>query len=341
MTDAIDSILRPFARVAGELSVRFEEPAARSEVVLADGPRLTRDIQVDGRYLGRIVAEGPAVRERVVSAALEAVALAVERLVEAGGIEGPPAGSDARSGIASELAISRVQQRSLVSLKAPDVPGYDLASYYEPAREIGGDFFELFPLRRRGRPLGITIADVTGKGIAAALLMAFARPVIHTALQAASGPADALRRTNRILVDELHTALFITALVGRLEVKTGRLSLANAGHEPPLLIRADGSPIVSIEGGGRMLGMSSPLDLPEIEVQLEPGDRLLLYTDGVTDAMTSSGERFGKDRMLGTIEAARRGSAHEIVAALSAAVSGFCEGVVPADDVTIVAVGRR
>ena len=341
MTDAIESILRPFARVSGELSVRFEEPAARSEVALADGPRLTRDIQVDGRDLGRIVAEGPAVRERTVRAALEAVAVAVERLVEAGGIEGPPAGNDARSGIAAELAISRVQQRSLVSLKPPDVPGYDLASYYEPAREIGGDFFELFLLRRRGRPLGITIADVTGKGIAAALLMAFARPVIHTALQAASGPADALRRTNRILVDELHTALFITALVGRLEVRTGRLSIANAGHEPPLLVRADGGPIVAVEGGGRMLGMSSPLDLVEIEIELQPGDRLLLYTDGVTDAMTSTGERFGKDRMLTTIEAARGGSAHDIVGALSSAVSGFCEGVVPADDVTIVAVGRH
>ena len=341
MTDAIESILRPFARVSGELSVRFEEPAGRSDVAFADGPRLTRDIQVDGQYIGRLVAEGPAVREPSVTAGLEAVAIAVERLVESGALERPAAGSDARSGIAAELAISRIQQRSLVSLKPPEVPGYDLASYYEPAREIGGDFFELFPLRRRGRPLGITIADVTGKGIAAALLMAFARPVIHSALQAASGPADALRRTNRILVEELHTALFITALVGRLEVRTGRVSLANAGHEPPLLIPADGAPVAAVEGGGRMLGMSSPLDLPEVEIELAPGDRLLLYTDGVTDAMTSTGERFGKDRMLSTIEHARGGSAHDIVAALSRAVSGFCEGVVPADDVTIVAVGRR
>jgi sigma-B regulation protein RsbU (phosphoserine phosphatase) len=87
--------------------------------------------------------------------------------------------------------------------------------------------------------------------------------------------------------------------------------------------------------------VSSPLDLLEIEVDLAPGDRFVLYTDGVTDAMTTSGERFGKDRMLATIEGARRGSAHDIVAALSGAVSGFCKGVVPADDVTIVAVGRH
>ena len=343
MTDAIESILRPFARVPGELTVRFEGAGADRPVVGLDGPRMTRDIQVDGRFLGRLVAEGPAVRERTVGAALESVAIAIERLVQAGGIGAGPlaARPDTRSGIAAELALSRLQQRSLVSLEPPDVPGYDLASYYEPAREIGGDFFELFLLRRRGRPLGVVIADVTGKGIAAALLMAFARPVIHTALQAANGPAEALRRTNRILVDELRTALFITALVGRLEVRTGRIAIANAGHEPPLLVPADGGPIVAVEGGGRMLGMSSPLDLPETEVELAPGDRLVLYTDGVTDAITSTGERFGKDRMIATIEAARDGSAHDIVRALSGAVSGFCEGVIPVDDVTIVAVGRH
>ena len=251
------------------------------------------------------------------------------------------ASADVRSGLEAELALSRLQQRSIVSLRPPDVAGYDLAGYYEPAREVGGDFFELFRLRRRGRPLGMVIADVTGKGIAAALLMAFARPVIHSALQAAPGPADALRRTNRILVDELHTALFITALVGRLDVGTGRVSIANAGHEPPLLIPGDGGPITTIEEGGPMLGIFSPLDLTEIEVELRPGDKLLLYTDGVTDALTSTGQRFGKERMIATVDAARAGSAHDIVQTLSAAVSGFCEGVVPADDVTIVAVGRH
>ena len=114
MTDAIESILRPFARVGDELTVRFEEPAARSESIPGDGPRLTRDIQVDGRYLGRIVAEGPAVRERTVRAALESVAVAVERLVGAGAIEGPPAGTDARSGIAAEwLRAKGYQARNL------------------------------------------------------------------------------------------------------------------------------------------------------------------------------------------------------------------------------------
>ena len=338
--DAIDAILRPFLRSGDELVVRFEAAGAAA-LALGDRPRMTRDVLIDGRFLGRLVAEGPAVRERVVAAALESVAVAIERLAAIGGMPDAAASTHARSGIDAELAMSRLQQRSIVSLEPPEVPGYDLASYYEPAREVGGDFFELFRLRRRGRPLGLVIADVTGKGIAAALLMAFARPVIHSALQAASGPADALRRTNRILVDELRTTLFITALAGRLELATGRASIANAGHEPPLVIPGDGGPIVTIEGGGPMLGMSSPLDLTEVEVGLAPGDKLLLYTDGVTDALTSTGERFGQDRMIATIEAARGGSANDLVGALSGAVRRFCEDVVPADDVAIVSIGRQ
>ncbi len=345
-TASIETILRPFARVGDAMDVRIELAGSdRSDgpVATIGGPRLTRDLEADGRFVGRLVAEGPAVSQGSVVASLEALAVAVERVlaIPPGEAALDTSGSDRRSGMAAELALSRLQQRSIVSLEPPEVPGYDLASYYEPAREIGGDFFELFRLRRRGRPLGIVIADVTGKGIAAALLMAFARPVMHAALQAASGPADALRRTNRILVEELHTALFITALVGRLDVGTGRMRVSNAGHEPPLLIPADGGPITQIEGGGSLLGMFSPLELAETEVELAPGDRLLLYTDGVTDALTSSGERFGKGRLISTIEDARDGSAHDIVRVLSQAVNGFCAGVLPTDDVTIVAVGRN
>ena len=344
-TDTLEAVLRPFARVGDELAVHFEPagaPATSTAATDLAGPRMTRDVLVAGRFIGRLIAEGPAVRQRAVTAALEAVALAIERISSSTpATPGADALPDAKSGIAAELALSRLQQRSIVSLQPPEVAGYDLAGYYEPAREVGGDFFELFRLRRRGRPLGVVIADVTGKGIAAALLMAFARPVMHSALQAAPGPADALRRTNRILVDELHTALFITALVGRLDVATGRIAIANAGHEPPLLIPADGGPIVDVEGGGPMLGVFSPLDLTETHVELGHGDRLLLYTDGVTDAMTSTGERFGKHRLIATLEAARAGSGPDLVASLSAAVSAFCEGVTPADDVTIVAVGRH
>jgi len=338
--DRLDRVLAPFAADGAGLSVSVEDldgatiagpPLSRTTArdARADG-RVTRDIRSHGATVALLVASGPASRDPAVAAALDALAIGLGELADAS-TRIPP----------SELALGRLHQRSIVSLRAPDVPGYDLASHYEAAREIGGDFFELFRLRRRRRTIGVVIADVTGKGIAAGLMMAFARPVIHAALDAAPGPAVALERTNRILVEELHTRLFITALVGSLDAGTGRLRVANAGHEPPLLVPGNGRPIVNVTCGGLLLGAFTSLGLAEIEVELEPGDLLLLYTDGVTDAADETGERFGEPRLYATLDATRGRSAHEVVAGIRDAVAAFRGAVEPTDDVTIVAVGRH
>jgi sigma-B regulation protein RsbU (phosphoserine phosphatase) len=232
---------------------------------------------------------------------------------------------------------------------APDVPGYELASHYEAAREVGGDFFDLFRMRRRGRPLSVVIADVSGKGIAAALLMAFSRPLLHAAIDNTTGPAEALERTNKILVQERRSSLFITALCATLTLPTGRLRLANAGHEPPLIIPGDGSAIMPVDVEGPLLGAFSSLGLFEAEVELGPGDVVLFYTDGVTDAQSTTGDRFEEHRLLAAIESARRdgagatqaATAAGIVESIRAAVTSFQAGMVPADDITIVAIGRR
>ena len=117
--------------------------------------------------------------------------------------------------------------------------------------------------------------------------------------------------------------------------------MANAGHEPPLMVPADGGPIDAIEGGGVLLGAFRSLGAPELDVRLRPGDMLVLYTDGVTDAIGPSGERFGEPRLLATVEAARQGSAHDIVTALRDAVADFRGSVPPSDDITIVVIGRH
>jgi sigma-B regulation protein RsbU (phosphoserine phosphatase) len=332
----------------GRILARFETASDRLQVAVVDmagdpiavsaGPvtdvtpddGLVLDIRCAGGLVGRVLASGPAIADPTVVSALDALAAGLGELAEA----------EDRS-LASELAQARLAQRSFVSLRGPVVPGYDLASHYEAAREIGGDFFELFQLQRRRRPVGIVIADVTGKGIGAGMLMAFARPVIHAALDASRGPADALERTNRILVEEIRSGLFITAIAGVLDVTTGRLRMANAGHEPPLLVPGDGGPIDAVEGGGVLLGAFRSLGAPDLNVRLRPGDNLVLYTDGVTDAIGPTGERFGEPRLLATIEAARRASAHEIVASLRDAVAEFRGSVPPADDVTIVVIGRH
>ncbi len=193
--------------------------------------------------------------------------------------------------IEQELASrSRAAAQLRVAGRARSTPGYDIASHYEAAREVGGDFFELFRLRRRGRPLSIAIADVTGKGIAAALLMAFSRPLMHAAIDQMTGPAQALERINRILVEERRSSLFITALVARLDLAGGHLRLANAGHEPPIFVPADGGPPRLVaRARARSSAPSRRSTCPRCAPGLLPGDLLVLYTDGVTDARSPIG----------------------------------------------------
>lgn len=361
--ELLEQILAPFAGLGSDFGVTIEDAEGRRIAGGAAAPSSTawiagldgrvgvsHEIRAEGEVIGRVIARGRDAMRPAVAAAIESLAAALATLVleasarreaeTALASAGAEAAAERHRRIDDELALGRRIQRSFVALVAPDVPGYDVASHYEQAHEVGGDFFDLFRLLRRGRPLSIVVADVTGKGVAAALLMAFARPLIHAAIDHATGPADALERTNRVL-RERRASLFITALCGSLTLSSGRFRHANAGHEPPLLVRCDGSPIEPMEGSGPLLGAFGSLDLPEIVTDLAPGDMVVLYTDGVTDARSGKGERFEDARLLAAIEAARGGSAHDIVESIRAEVDRFQAGMLPADDVTVVAIGRR
>ncbi|MEX1168704.1 MAG: PP2C family protein-serine/threonine phosphatase [Chloroflexota bacterium] len=368
--DLLAAILAPFAGLDPELGLIVEDASGRliasagpvaptADPARATGgaarapaevPRASHEIRSGGRVIGRVTARGPGAATPAVAAGVEAIATALGALVderqartaaESALMEaGAEAAAERHRRIDDELALGRTIQRSFVGLVGPDIPGYDLACHYEQAAEVGGDFFDLFRPLRRGRPLSVVVADVTGKGVAAALLMAFARPVIHAAIDHARGPVDALERTNRVL-RERRSSLFITALCGSLTLSTGRLRLANAGHEPPLIVRGDGSPIVPMEAYGSLLGAFPSLDLVEAVTDLAPGDTAVFYTDGVTDARSLTGERFEDARLLGAIEAARHGSAVDVVDSIRTAVETFQAGMQPADDITIVAIGRR
>lgn len=360
--DRLERIVEPWATDVHGLAIAIEDPdgthlAGRTSDADRERPRdaIRADVVVDGavaaHVVARLVASGETLAEARVRPIVDSLAIAIGELLaetrsradaeRALAASRAAAAADSLGTDAAELAKGRLQQRSILSLVPPDVRGYDLASHYAAAREIGGDFFELFPLPWRGHPLGIVIADVTGKGLDAALLMAFARPVMHSALNASRGPADALERTNHVLVDERRGTLFITVLCAVLEPRTGRVRVASAGHEPPLLVPSDGGPIRAVGDPGVLMGAFAALHAPEVEMTLEPGDTLLFYTDGVTDAVNPAGGRFGDDRLLATIEAARAGTAHDLVAAISEAVRVFRATAEPADDLTLVAVGRQ
>lgn len=338
----LEALIAPFRALTG-VDIAIEGPAGAALAGTSREPpptgALTQSIHVGPLAGGRISVWGAGAEPELTRAFLAALAVVLAAGPQAGPDTASPDETTMRR-IDEELAHGRRLQRSFVSLVAPDVPGYEVASHYEAAREVGGDFFDLFRLRRRGRPLSVVIADVTGKGIAAALLMAFSRPLLHAAIDQTTGPAAALERTNRILVEERRSSLFITALCARLDLPSGHLAVANAGHEPPLVIRADGSPLECLPDAGPLIGAFPTLDIPEVATDLAPGDVVLFYTDGVTDARSAAGERFEEEGLFAAAESARGGTAQDFVDAVAGAVERFQGATAPADDVTIVAIRR-
>jgi sigma-B regulation protein RsbU (phosphoserine phosphatase) len=236
----------------------------------------------------------------------------------------------------AELAIARRVQVSLMPTLPNRLGPWAVAVAYEPARVVGGDFYNLHEAPDRPGTLRLAIADVTGKGITAALLMAFARAILRAAADNSDGPAEALRRANRVFSRDVRSGLFLTAFMAELE-PSGEVRFASAGHEPPLLRRARTGRVTALPEGGPMLGLVDEIDPPEGRIRLEPGDLLLAYTDGVTDAREGAGRRFGEVRLRRLLRRATGGPQ----AIVDEIVRATCVGGPPAaDDVTVVAVSR-
>ncbi len=248
----------------------------------------------------------------------------------------------ARWPIEEELLVAQRIQRSLVQLPRVELDGWEIASDYHPAREIGGDFFDAFPTvgPDAAGQLCVVIADVSGKGISAALLMAFLRPLVRAAMDHTGDPVEALERTNRILVDERRTGMFVTMLCGVIDPAAGTVRIASAGHEPPLLVPGDGSAVREVPGGGPLIGLFGRLDLREEIVSLGPGDALVLYTDGLTDAAKANRERFGEERLRAVLEAHRGAAAEALVGAVVETITRFQGDAPAADDLALLVIRR-
>ena len=242
--------------------------------------------------------------------------------------------------VASEMDVARRIQVSLMPRVPPVVGGWAIASHYHAARIIGGDFYDVYELPDPPDTVGIAIADITGKGITAALLMAFARAVMRSAAYNASGPVDTLERTNRVFKGDVRTGLFLTAFVARL-LPGGIVHHASAGHEPALVWRAGSGRLTWTGSAGGMLGLFGTTGAAEHTLRLAPGDVLLAYTDGATDARDADGRRFGERRLRQAFAAAAGDGPAAAVDAVRAAIEGFCSAAPePADDLTLLAAAR-
>ncbi len=247
----------------------------------------------------------------------------------------------AQARLDGELQIARTIQASVLPrdpVALARAGGLAVATHFQPAREVGGDLYQCFWLAD-GRWF-LSIGDVAGKSVPAALMMAVTTTLIKAVAATVPDPSEVLERVNRELCTVNDELLFVTLFAAALAPETGELISSNAGHNPPLVVRADGNPEFMSVAPGLVLGVNPDYRYPRSVFQLAPGDVLLLYTDGVTEAMDAAGECFGADRLL---RASRLGGAEtprRLVDAVVAAVAAHVQGAEPSDDLTLLAVAR-
>jgi phosphoserine phosphatase RsbU/P len=222
-----------------------------------------------------------------------------------------------------EIAEARAIQQGLLPKEIPQLPGYEIACAWQSALTVGGDYYDILPLGIDG--LGLCIADVAGKGLPAAFLMANLQAAVRGLASPALSPDALCARLNALLCRNTTDDRFITLFYAQLDGPSRRLRYANAGHNPPLLLRRDGSHERLGEGGG-VLGIFPEQTYAPGTVQLAPGDRVVLFTDGVTEANNPAGEEFGEERLLALLREHRESSAEKLQKRILAAADEFSGG---------------
>lgn len=237
---------------------------------------------------------------------------------------------------------ARLEQEMKIAAKIQQAllpPGNWTGDYFEaegatlPCRAIGGDFFEYMALP--SGEAGFAVADVAGKGAPAALLTAVVQGILASQTSVPGGPAEVLTRTNRVLARRAIDSRFATLLYGVL-APDGRLTYSNAGHNPPFVLGRTG--VRRLETGGTILGLFEKASFDEEIVQLEPGDLLVAFSDGLSEAMSATGEEFGDERILGCLNAHAALRPPELMERLLSHVREFCQGAVQSDDITLLIV---
>jgi serine phosphatase RsbU (regulator of sigma subunit) len=238
-----------------------------------------------------------------------------------------------------ELLVARAIQQTFMPHEIPGLQGWELAAAWQPARQVGGDFYDFFDLP--DRRLGLVIADVADKGIPAALFMALTRALMRAAALTHTSPAEALAHVNDLMVPDAHRGMFVTAVYGVVELDSGRLIYANAGHLPPLVWRRARQAVERLGRGGLALGVIEGSRVTDQTIDLAPGDCLILYTDGVTDALSPDGDMYGTERLPQIVRGSTCSSAQSLLRAIGDSVTAFAAGMPPADDLTLTVLHRQ
>jgi len=240
-----------------------------------------------------------------------------------------------RERIEQELRVATTIQQNFLPRELPDLPGWDVSAYYRPAREVGGDFYDFIELP--GGHIGIVIGDVTDKGVPAAMVMAATRSVLRASAQRVVSPGEVLGRVNDLMCPDMPAKMFVTCLYGVLEPITGRFTFANAGHNLPYVRTGDGS--AELRATGMPLGLLPGIAYEETEALLEPGQTMLLHSDGVAEAHGPAHEMFGFPRLQDVVGA--RSGRGEVIDRVLTELGRFTGADwEQEDDITLVALTR-
>ncbi len=244
--------------------------------------------------------------------------------------------------ISTELELAtRIQSDMLPSVfpPYPERTEFDIYASMDPAKEVGGDFYDFFLIDEDH--LCMVIADVSGKGVPAALFMMASKIILANHAQMGKTPAQILADTNTAICANNREEMFVTVWLGILEISSGRLTAANAGHEYPVLKRADGPFELVKDKHGFVLGGMEGMDYQDYELTLEKGAKLFLYTDGVPEAMDAQRRMFGTERMLAALNASPEGTPQELLKNVRRAVDGFVKAAEQFDDLTMLCLEYR
>jgi sigma-B regulation protein RsbU (phosphoserine phosphatase) len=245
-----------------------------------------------------------------------------------------------RQRMEKELEVGRKIQESLLPLNPPDVAGMDFAATYLPARQVSGDFYDFIDLPGEPERIGLVIADVVDKGVPAALFMALSRTMIRTLSLGGRGPSAVLSKANEFILRDSRASLFLSAFYAELDIQSGRICYANAGHNRPLWLQNSTGQCQELSEAGSMLAFMDYQSFKEQEIWMEPEDILVMYTDGVTEAMNSQGDLFGENRLRQVIEQIGDVSAQAMLDGIMLAIDDFVGEALRTDDLTLIVVRR-
>ncbi len=237
-----------------------------------------------------------------------------------------------------ELQMAREMQTTFMPQEVPQAHGWEFASRWHPAREVAGDYYDFIPVGSDS--IGLVIADVTDKGAPAALFMVFSNSIVRGSVHPSIAPVDAMANANRLICAKSPNAMFVSLVYVQLDLKSGQATYVNAGHNMPLYYQHAEDRLHSLARTGMVMGIEPETPYTQRTLALEAGDFLLLYTDGLTDAIDAQGHEFGVQHLEELIRQNRHASVNEVINRLEEAIIEHSGDITPFDDITLLMVKR-